>query len=463
MNKVTKSDLYQGLFPIYHLSKVLGLLPVRFVRQRSDRYLGSIYIIDIVYGVCLLVFFSVAEAWGLWRDLRDGWENSTRLKHQTALNITIGDVTAVALLAAAGVIGAPFRWRHIREMMARLIHADERLGYITPKKTQRFAIILSISTIVFLIILASLDIYSWDLQTKMKRKMPDKGPINYSPLYFFYLQALFTEIQYTIATYNLCERFIRLNKNLENLLKNSKTYLRRDNDLVSEDKFPMTILKSEASGGSNKHDRRLFRTPKISGWTAEERESRDVMDTVIQLITIHASLCDVNKLINKAFGFPMLIVALTALFHLIITPYFLLMEASSDRETFFIIVQCLWCILHVYRVVVVVQPCYATTNESQKTAVLTSQLLTYSWQTEIRKQLEIFSLQILHRPLHFTACGLFSLDRALVTSMASAVTTYLVILLQFQKADDTKDSTNVLRNATLLLKNVSSTGIKLIT
>lgn len=128
---------------------------------------------------------------------------------------------------------------------------------------------------VFLIILASLDIYSWDLQTKMKRKMPDKGPINYSPLYFFYLQALFTEIQYTIATYNLYERFIRLNKNLEHLLKNSKTYLRRDIDLVSElsdkDKFPMTILKSEASGGSNKHDRRLFRTPKISGWTAEER------------------------------------------------------------------------------------------------------------------------------------------------------------------------------------------------
>lgn len=141
------------------------------------------------------------------------------------------------------------------------------------------------------------------------------------------------------------------------------------------------------------------------------------MDTVIQLITIHASLCDVNKLINKAFGLPMLIVALTALFHLIITPYFLLMEASSDRETFFIIVQCLWCILHVYRIVVVVQPCYATTNESQKTAVLASQLLTYSWQPEIRKQLEIFSLQILHRPLHFTACGLFSLDRALVTSV----------------------------------------------
>ncbi|XP_057319223.1 gustatory receptor for sugar taste 43a-like isoform X2 [Microplitis mediator] len=463
MSKLTKSDLYQALFPIYHLSKVLGLLPVRLVRQRSDRYIGSIYIIDIVYSVCLLVFFSVAEVWGLWRDLRDGWENSTRLKHQTALNITIGDVTAVALLAAAGVLGAPFRWKYIREMMARLIHADERLGFTTPKKTQRFAIILSSCTMIFFIALACLDIYSWDLQTKMKRKMPDKGPINYSPLYFFYFQALLIEIQYTIATYNLNQRFVRLNKNLENLLKSSKNYLRRDIDLVSElsdkDKFPMTILRSETSGGSNKHDRRLFRTPKISGWT----ESRDVMDTVSQLITIHSSLCDVNILINKAFGLPMLVVAITALFHLIITPYFLLMEATSDKETLFIIVQCLWCGLHVFRVVVVVQPCYSTTNESQKTAILASQLLTYSWQPEIRKQLEIFSLQLLHRPLHFTACGLFSLDRALITSMAGAVTTYLVILIQFQKADDTKDTNNILKNATLLLRNVSTTRTKALT
>lgn len=40
--------------------------------------------------------------------------------------------------------------------------------------------------------------------------------------------------------------------------------------------------------------------------------------------------------------------------------------------------------------------------------------------------------------------------------MAGAVTTYLVILIQFQKADDTKDTNNMLKNATLLLINVSS-------
>nr|AXU39963.1 gustatory receptor [Meteorus pulchricornis] len=94
-----------------------------------------------------------------------------------------------------------------------------------------------------------------------------------------------------------------------------------------------------------------------------------------------------------------------------------MMEANSDKETLFIIVQFLWCGLHVFRMLIIVQPCYATTTESKRTAILVSQLLTYSWQSDIRKQLEIFSLQLLHRPLDFTACGLFSLDRALVTSV----------------------------------------------
>uniref|UniRef100_A0A6V7JMF4 Uncharacterized protein n=1 Tax=Bracon brevicornis TaxID=1563983 RepID=A0A6V7JMF4_9HYME len=43
--------------------------------------------------------------------------------------------------------------------------------------------------------------------------------------------------------------------------------------------------------------------------------------------------------------------------------------------------------------------------------------------------------------------------------MAGAVTTYLVILIQFQKADDTKDTTSVLINATSLLQNFSSTAL----
>ncbi|THK33162.1 gustatory receptor 3, partial [Diachasma alloeum] len=267
MSKQLKSDLYQGLFPIYHLSKGFGLLPVRVSIQASGRYNSKIHVVDIIYGVCLLLLFICAEIWGLWRDLRDGWVNSTRLKRQTALNVTIGDVVAVALLAAVGVLGAPFRWKYLQEIIGRLIDADERIGFINARKTRRFAIIISAGALVYLITISSLDIYVWDMQTKLKRKMADKGPINYSPIYFLYMQALMIEIQYTITTYNLNERFLRLNKNLENLLRTGRNLMKKDVSFTSECKdqnefiiYPRAKVEARPA--------RVFRTPKVYDWMA---------------------------------------------------------------------------------------------------------------------------------------------------------------------------------------------------
>jgi gustatory receptor len=48
---------------------------------------------------------------------------------------------------------------------------------------------------------------------------------------------------------------------------------------------------------------------------------------------------------------------------------------------------------------------------------LISQALLCNWDLEVKKQLEIFSIQLLQRPIEFTACGLFYLNRSLVTSV----------------------------------------------
>ncbi|EFN62286.1 Putative gustatory receptor 28a, partial [Camponotus floridanus] len=99
--------------------------------------------------------------------------------------------------------------------------------------------------------------------------------------------------------------------------------------------------------------------------------------------------------------------------------------------------------------------------DGKKTAVLISRLLSVNDNKEGTKQLEIFSLQLLHRPLEFSACGLFVLDRTLVTSLAGAVTTYLVIIMQFQKENDTKGNyDNILKNATQLLKNAGGSQLR---
>nr|ALG36128.1 gustatory receptor 4 [Sclerodermus sp. MQW-2015] len=140
-------------------------------------------------------------------------------------------------------------------------------------------------------------------------------------------------------------------------------------------------------------------------------------DNISELITVHASLCDTVTLSNQAFGVAMLAATLTCLLHLIITPYVLITEAADKSEGLFLLTQGTWIIFHMIRLFIIVQPTYNTVTKAKRTAILVSQLLSSNPDSDAQKQLEIFSLQLLQRPLEFSACGLFSLDRPLVTSV----------------------------------------------
>lgn len=107
---------------------------------------------------------------------------------------------------------------------------DETLGIVAPKKTRRYTIVLSACALTYLVIITSLDMCWWDLYSKANKKMNDKGPINYFPLYIMYTIIIILEIQYSLITYNVCQRFIRLNKCLEGILKTGKVtdHFRKD-------------------------------------------------------------------------------------------------------------------------------------------------------------------------------------------------------------------------------------------
>lgn len=71
--------------------------------------------------VCLLIFLIGAEIWGFWRDLRDGWEFSTRLKSQNALIVTCSDVLGVMGLAAASIINSILQWKYVQIIIDKLV------------------------------------------------------------------------------------------------------------------------------------------------------------------------------------------------------------------------------------------------------------------------------------------------------------------------------------------------------
>lgn len=49
---------------------------------------------------------------------------------------------------------------------------------------------------------------------------------------------------------------------------------------------------------------------------------------------------------------------------------------------------------------------------------------------------ESFSLQILHEPLVFSACGFFQMDFMFLKTMIASITTYMVIFIQFMPKTD---------------------------
>lgn len=103
------------------------------------------------------------------------------------------------------------------------------------KKPRRFTIGVTVCSLAYLWINSILDFYTWSRKTRVSNNTTTgKGPINYAPLYFMYTVIISTEIQYTISTYNIGQRFIRLNSSLKALFDannngndNANDYLRK--------------------------------------------------------------------------------------------------------------------------------------------------------------------------------------------------------------------------------------------
>ncbi|CAD1478279.1 unnamed protein product, partial [Heterotrigona itama] len=415
------NDLYRAIFPIYYLGKLCGLVPVRFYVHASEGCRARLNVVDLVYSLCVLALLLGGEIWGLWRDLKDGWEHSTRLKSETAVIATCSDVLGVMGLTVVCIVGSPFRWKYLQLVINKLIEVDGKIGVSRPKRARRFTICLTICSLAYLWFNSIIDFYTWNGRTKNKM-ITDKGPINYAPLYLMYTVIICTEIQYTVATYNVGRRFVRLNDNLKSLLDASSGS--NDNAIGYFRKFSETAAAGNDNGGKKRRNvtpkkRQLvlgsYRLSRQMDCKLESKSRNGISD----LIMVHSLLCDAVSLINTTFGVVLLAVTVTCLLHLIITPYFLILQAkaSEKHEWIFLFVQAGWCIIHIARMLIIVQPSYFTVTEGKRTAILVSQLLSSAtFEADTRRELEIFSLQLLHRPLEFSACGLFTVDRNLITS-----------------------------------------------
>ncbi|XP_039292100.1 putative gustatory receptor 2a [Nilaparvata lugens] len=159
--------------------------------------------------------------------------------------------------------------------------------------------------------------------------------------------------------------------------------------------------------------------------------------SITQLSDLHRELCGVIQDVSNAFGGQNISLMFFLVFYITFCPYKIFicfLKPTEDWEYMenIVILVC-WCTTYIAMLFILILPCSSATSKANKTATIVSKILTMkNMSPHNYSEMEKFSRQLLHHNTEFTVMDMFTLNLSLVTTIAGSVTTYLVILIQFE-------------------------------
>ncbi|XP_043285603.1 putative gustatory receptor 28b [Venturia canescens] len=158
----------------------------------------------------------------------------------------------------------------------------------------------------------------------------------------------------------------------------------------------------------------------------------------------HYNMCALGKRVNSLFDWNVIINVLTAFIILSTTLYYIFFEVERPGETDVAQIFCYihWEFMQSAPTVVIVIVCNWTCRQGTYAGKLIHEIRVETTDSRLYEAIKSFSLQLHHQKLQFSAGGFFPLNSALLQTMVEKITTYLVILIQFQpNLDDLSAST----------------------
>jgi hypothetical protein len=164
------------------------------------------------------------------------------------------------------------------------------------------------------------------------------------------------------------------------------------------------------------------------------------LNRVKTLQEYHMHLYDVAQLLNSAYGFQILL-CLASLFMQLILQYNiaidLVVRMICQKDGIATDAQEYSCVCHAVLSSVILTyvtvSCHLASEESNRTGHLVHTLLLKpDLSRDVILQLQLFSSQVSHLRVKFTACGFFTINASLLCGIGGVVCTYLIILYQFR-------------------------------
>ncbi|XP_017093910.2 gustatory receptor for sugar taste 43a isoform X1 [Drosophila bipectinata] len=440
---------------VFYISKMLALAP--YATHRNTK--GQVEIrrswLFTIYSAMFTVALVCLTYRGLLFDANS--ETPVRMKSATSKVVTALDVSVVVMAILSGVYCGLFSLKDTLELNERLNKIDNTLNAYNNLKRDRWrALGMALASLIAISLLIGLDVGTW-VRIAQEMNIPHSDTeLNvhwYIPFYSLYFILTALQINFANTAYGLGRRFGRLNLMLtSSFLGDSKDSNAGKARKVSTVKtISMNPLAMPATLHSSLTKLNSESLPSVSA--GEQKTAAHSLILNVELLKLvpfpaknkgllikamadsHESLGKCVHLLSNSFGIAVLFILVSCLLHLVATAYFLFLELLSKRDNGYLWVQMLWIVFHFLRLLMVVEPCHLAARESRKTIQIVCEIERKVHEPILAEAVKKFWQQLLVVDADFSACGLCRVNRTILTSFASAIATYLVILIQFQRTN----------------------------
>jgi hypothetical protein len=415
------------------VSRVLGLAPFSFTKNYAVKEIGPFWLLYKV--VILITVLSCSITCVLQRVKQSGLVVAVVVNE--FLMMFLGGLTAFSSI----LISITRNFVKSRNIVSKIIKIDKELlndSNTTYTKTIIFTLIQVILVYSYATVLFTYDTLVW---TKGVDKVSVWYCITGYPHRFVNLE---TVLEFSDLVLLLISRLKSLNSRLSLILRSSnETYsdafifttaschsvlqsFVRDNAIrVSEINSDKIVPIIDSPQNFNRH--RLLRFE-----ISQQRNIRSARE-------LYDDLCDISVLINSMYGFQILLELAVTTVELTLSSYLMLatilgiLAVEADTIGRFICVMTAWLLLYAFKLISITAPCQSATNEVENTVILVQKLMLAGFDQNTVTELQLFSQQLLHRKVTFTAFGFLKLDYSLLLTIIGGFITYVVIAMQFNK------------------------------
>ncbi|KAJ3650965.1 hypothetical protein Zmor_017037 [Zophobas morio] len=380
-------EIFDTLAPILYLSRIMCLQPLKWKKSDFSCTLSKSKTF-IVWSCVTHAFIVLCAVFGLFQAYHVDVIYSIKLKNSAGKYVCFSDVTVVLSTFSIGVLSTSFKVHNCLNYFHHLSRFDNFVQ--KPPSSTRKCLLVTVTSVVIVLSIFTFDLAVW-LQIGSQSENVALIFIYFFPYYIAYFSLFVIDLLYWQLVYSIKIRLVILNEKLKEIQNGRKM---------------ITLTMT---------------TGKLVKFS----------DQIGDLMRAYKSLTEAAKSLNGCYGLVSLIILIGCLVHLLATPYTLRSLIISNGSRTFIVAQFIWMGIHILRLMLIVEPCHGCSVQLKETAAIICQLRLSNTEDEFVKSMDFFLTILSQCQIEFNACGLTTTDRSLIPAISGAVTTYLVILFQF--------------------------------